>query len=51
MEVAGDNVFELEDVSTIKEALLPVVRSFSVTRQKLLELYNPKASIARTGAK
>ena len=51
MEFAGNIMLELEDVSSMKEASTPVVSLDSVTRQKLLELPNPKVSIPRTGTK
>ena len=51
MEVSGENVFELEDVSTTEEVPTPVVTLDSVIRQKLFALPNPKVSVVRTGEK
>ena len=51
MEVAGENVFNLEDASAIEEASAPAVALDLVTRQKSLESPTSKASIARTGTK
>ena len=51
MEVGGDNVFELEDASTIEEVSNPVVTLDSVILQELFDLPNPKASEVRTSAK
>ena len=51
MEFSEDNVFELEDASTIEELSTPVVTLDSMTLQKSLELPTLKSSITRTGAK
>ena len=51
MKVARENLLELEDVSTTEEVPTPAVTLDSVNRQKLFDLPNPKASVARTGSK